>query len=95
MVLIGDTHWLRIPVGKLHNDRYVPLLPYIVELINDHRPDAARRDPGVSSNATTADRSTGAPSTATSPPSRNAPASDPCTPTSSATPSPLKPSTAA
>jgi site-specific recombinase XerD len=42
MVLIGDTHWLRIPVGKLHNDRYVPLLPYIVELINDHR---ARRGP--------------------------------------------------
>jgi integrase len=27
MVLIGDIHWLRIPVGKLHNDRYVPLLP--------------------------------------------------------------------
>ena len=42
MVLIGDTHWLRIPVGKLHNDRYVPLLPYIVELITDHR---TRRGP--------------------------------------------------
>ena len=42
MVLIGDTHWLRIPVGKLHNDRYVPLLPYLVELINDHR---TRRGP--------------------------------------------------
>lgn len=37
MVLIGDTHWLRIPVGKLHNDRYVPLLPYIVELITNYR----------------------------------------------------------
>ncbi len=37
MVLIGDTHWLRIPVGKLHNDRYVPLLPILVELITDHR----------------------------------------------------------
>jgi len=37
MVLIGDTHWLRIPVGKLHNDRYVPLLPLLVELINQHR----------------------------------------------------------
>ena len=42
MVLIGDTHWLRIPVGKLHNDRYVPLLPYLVELINEHR---TRRGP--------------------------------------------------
>jgi integrase len=45
MVLIGDTHWLRIPVGKLHNDRYVPLLPFLVELINDHR---ARRGPARS-----------------------------------------------
>jgi site-specific recombinase XerD len=35
MVRIGDTHWLRIPVGKLHNDRYVPLHPILVELIND------------------------------------------------------------
>jgi integrase len=36
MILIGDTHWLRIPVGKLHNDRYVPLLPLLVELIDRH-----------------------------------------------------------
>ena len=35
MVRIGDTRWLRIPVGKLHNDRYVPLHPLLVELIND------------------------------------------------------------
>jgi hypothetical protein len=35
MVRIGDTHWLRIPVGELHNDRYVPLHPLLVELIND------------------------------------------------------------
>jgi integrase len=37
MVLIGDIHWLRVPVGKLHNDRYVPLVPLLVELITDHR----------------------------------------------------------
>lgn len=37
MVLIGDTHWLRIPVGKLHNDRYVPLLPSLVELIEHYQ----------------------------------------------------------
>jgi integrase len=37
MVRIGDTSWLRIPVGKLHNDRYVPLLPLLVGLIDDHR----------------------------------------------------------
>ena len=35
MVRIGDTYWLRIPVGKLHNDRYVPLHPVLVELITD------------------------------------------------------------
>ena len=33
MVTVGDTHWLRIPVGKLHNDRYIPLHPILVELI--------------------------------------------------------------
>jgi integrase len=37
MVHIGDTFWLRIPVGKLHNDRYVPLHPILVELIADYR----------------------------------------------------------
>lgn len=33
----GDLHQLRIPVGKLHNDRYVPLLPKLVDLIVDYR----------------------------------------------------------
>jgi integrase len=28
---------LRIPVGKLHNDRYVPLLPMLVDLIVDYK----------------------------------------------------------
>ena len=28
---------LRIPVGKLHNDRYVPLLPMLVDLITDYK----------------------------------------------------------
>jgi integrase len=45
MVRIGDTFWLRIPVGKLHNDRYVPLHSLLVELISDYR---ARRGPSVS-----------------------------------------------
>lgn len=35
MVRIGDTHWLRIPIGKLRNDRYVPLHPQLVELITN------------------------------------------------------------
>jgi integrase len=37
MFKLGDTHWLRIPVGKLHNDRTVPVHPLLVGLINDYR----------------------------------------------------------
>ena len=33
MVLIGEIHWLRIPVGKLHNDRYIPLHPQLVDML--------------------------------------------------------------
>ena len=35
VVRIGDNHWLRIPVGKLHNDRYIPLHPQLVELLGE------------------------------------------------------------
>jgi integrase len=45
MVQISETFWLRIPVGKLHNDRYVPLHPILVELIADYR---LRRGPSRS-----------------------------------------------
>lgn len=45
MVLLDGVHWLRIPVGKLHNDRYVPLLPILVELIDHHQ---ATRSPARS-----------------------------------------------
>lgn len=34
---VGDNHWLHVPVGKLRNDRYVPLHPTLVELIADWR----------------------------------------------------------
>ncbi len=33
VVLIGTAHWLRVPVGKLRNDRYVPLHPDLVTLL--------------------------------------------------------------
>ena len=33
VVRIGAGHWLRIPLGKLRNDRYVPLHPQLVELL--------------------------------------------------------------
>jgi site-specific recombinase XerD len=35
VVLIGEGHWLRVPVGKLRNDRYVPLHPDLVTLFTD------------------------------------------------------------
>jgi site-specific recombinase XerD len=37
MIRKGDGHRLRIPIGKLHNDRYVPLLPMLVDLIDEYR----------------------------------------------------------
>ena len=33
VVQIGGNHWLRIPLGKLRNDRYVPLHPQLVDLL--------------------------------------------------------------
>lgn len=42
VVQIGSTYWLRIPVGKLHNDRYVPLHPQLKAMIDawlERRPD--------------------------------------------------------
>jgi len=36
VVFINSRHWLKVPVGKLHNDRYIPLHPQLVELLNDH-----------------------------------------------------------
>ena len=35
VVQIGGNHWLRIPLGKLRNDRYVPLHPDLVRLLAD------------------------------------------------------------
>jgi len=37
VVLIGDGHWLHVPVGKLHDDRYLPLHPQLVTLIGQYR----------------------------------------------------------
>jgi site-specific recombinase XerD len=34
VVLIGKAYWLRVPLGKLRNDRYVPLHPDLVKLLS-------------------------------------------------------------
>ncbi len=44
VTLIKQRHWLRVPLGKLHNDRYIPLHPSLVELLNDYQ---ASRDDDV------------------------------------------------
>lgn len=41
---IGAGHWLHVPVGKLHDDRYIPLHPQLVTLIADYRQQHV--DPG-------------------------------------------------
>jgi hypothetical protein len=48
VVQIGSAFWLRIPIGKLHNDRYIPLHPQLEEQRDDwvahHRPAGLRSD---------------------------------------------------
>ena len=44
VVQIGAGPWLHVPVGKLREDRYLPLHPQVVDLIDTYRtahvPDA-------------------------------------------------------
>ncbi|MGH2843755.1 MAG: tyrosine-type recombinase/integrase, partial [Solirubrobacteraceae bacterium] len=35
IVQIGSSFWLRVPLGKLHNDRYIPLHPQLKELLDE------------------------------------------------------------
>ncbi len=45
VVQIGSSFWLRVPVGKLHTDRYVPLHPQLKTLLDQwlaHRGQAPR-----------------------------------------------------
>ena len=37
VVQIGAAPWLHVPVGKLREDRYLPLHPHLVQLIEDYR----------------------------------------------------------
>ncbi|MGK3109573.1 tyrosine-type recombinase/integrase, partial [Streptomyces mordarskii] len=45
VVQIGSAYWLRVPVGKMHTDRYVPLHPQLKTLLDDwllQRPEGLR-----------------------------------------------------
>jgi integrase len=46
VVQIGSAYWLRIPLGKLHNDRYIPLHPQLKALLDEW---TARRPQGLRS----------------------------------------------
>jgi hypothetical protein len=35
VVQIGSGYWLRVPIGKLHNDRYIPLHPQLKQLLDE------------------------------------------------------------
>lgn len=44
VVFMNGRHWMRVPIGKLHNDRYVPLHPQLVEQLDEHQ---QRRSDGL------------------------------------------------
>jgi integrase len=44
VVQIGSAYWLRVPLGKMHNDRYIPLHPQLKDLLDDW---IARRPSGL------------------------------------------------
>ncbi|MGH8874087.1 MAG: tyrosine-type recombinase/integrase [Acidimicrobiia bacterium] len=46
VVQIGSSFWLHVPMGKLHNDRYIPLHPQLKELLDGW---IARRPAGLRS----------------------------------------------
>ncbi|MFT7646625.1 MAG: site-specific recombinase XerD [Candidatus Poriferisodalaceae bacterium] len=45
--IMGNEPWLRIPVGKLHNDRFIPLPPVLVELIAEYQASDGPFIPGL------------------------------------------------
>ena len=47
IIQIGEAFWLRVPLGKLHNDRYVPLHPEVKDLLDEW---IAQRGEGLRTN---------------------------------------------
>ena len=47
VVQIGSAYWLRVPLGKLHTDRYIPLHPQLKALLDEwteQRPETLRSE---------------------------------------------------
>ena len=66
IVTMNETNWLRVPVGKLHTDRYVPLHPSLIELHRNLASTGTAPTTPAGSSPTRADRSTGSASAASS-----------------------------
>ena len=62
VVLIGAGPWLHVPVGKLREDRYLPLHPQLVALIDEYRAGTSRPGIRCCCPGRTAGRWTGTPS---------------------------------
>jgi len=45
VVQIGENYWLRVPLGKMHNDRYIPLHPEVKQLIDEWVAQSLPKEP--------------------------------------------------
>jgi len=45
VVQIGENYWLCVPLGKMHNDRYIPLHPEVKELLDDWVAQSPPKEP--------------------------------------------------
>jgi len=45
VVQIGENYWLRVPLGKMHNDRYIPLHPEVKQLLDEWVDQYPPKDP--------------------------------------------------
>jgi integrase len=96
VVQIGANHWLRIPLGKLRTDRYVPLHPQLVDLLADWTATNLEQSASTTGwSPITAARSTDTSSPGSSTGSAAPPAFQACTHTNCGTPSPPRRSTEA
>ena len=96
VVQIGAGPWLHVPVGKLREDRYLPLHPHLVALIDDYRTaHVAAEQPAAAAPGERPARWTGTPSPGYSTRPAPPPGCRTSTPTSCGTPWPPRRSTAA
>lgn len=45
VVQIGENYWLRVPLGKMHSDRYIPLHPEVKELLDEWVDQSPPKEP--------------------------------------------------